>query len=1751
MPAFKKELFLRGAIFLCALFFCFGLAPEVRADVPCTLTCYVSLTGNDANPGTIGLPKRTVQAAVNQVNSGGSIVISVGEYVENVEVPFGKNILIDGAGSGTDPLVDTIIDGNDAGNVLAFSGSEAIVRDLTLRDGANMMGATGAGIFSEFGDLTVQNALITSNNGSGIYSNLGNDLTITNTVITGNSGFTGAGIRQEVSGVLLVTDSTISGNAAASLGGGIFLTRADSAIIRGTTISGNTANNGAGVYNSNTDPVTIVNSTISGNTATTNGGGINNNNDGDTDCSNCTSNTIVINSTIYNNTAASGAGVFNESVIGVDPFPDNPAVLTITNTLIGDSSSQNCVSTGDNDTLTSNGHNLSDDTSCATFFTATGDINNEAALVGPLANNAGPTQTHALLNDSPALGAGDQTVCAGMIVGNEDQRSQARPQPAATNCDIGAFESPIEPMMVEQCTAVCYVSLTGNDANGGTSFGDAKRTIQAAVDQVDDGGDVIVDDGTYVETVDIPKNVTITGQGAGVTIVDGDAAGTVFEIVDSLLDVTLAEMTITNGLGDTGGGVYSASSDVTIENAEITENESNTSGGGVFNELGGLILIIDSEITENSATGTGGGGGVYNLIGRTELRNSTVADNESNGPGGGIRNFEGTVVLIGSTVDSNSSPQRGGGIENFGGTLDILEGSVISNNTTEESGGGIYNRGLIASEADLEISESEITGNEADVEGGGLFNDDELNRALVVIDDSLFADNVSDGSGGGIYNTGGLTITESAFNDNNGLGSGGGIHNVGDLTVTGTRFDGNSAGLFTGAGVYNGTLSTATIRDSYFENHMGFTTIMNFGGRMVINGSTLTTQSGTASAALRAGGGSNTEIVNSTFSGNSGSGIDIGTGGTTRVTLDYVTIAENGRFGIDPGPGQIIIRNTLLVANEGGNCDVGTITSNGGNISDDALCNAVLTGANDQNAVDPLLGPLTDFALSATVTIATHPSSAGSPAINNALDSGVNVDQRDVARPQGGGFDSGAYEFEILPGTITIRKETLPNGSLTDFEFDPSYATNFFLTDGTQDVEMNLAPGDYTVEEVVPIGWRLRDVMCIGGTGARVPGTDRAEITLAAGENIVCTFTNEKLSNIIIEKNADEDLDQPFQFTFDDEGSIQNFVLTDPDDGDGGDGLFDNIPTGSYVISEVNIPAGWSLASITCESTIDESSITITPPLVSIDLRIGEDVTCTFNNEQAVVEPGSITVVKQANPAAGAPDFEFDPSYGPNFFLLHGASQPSGDLTPGVYTVEEIVPIGWRVASIVCNDGDSGRVGTTSVAQIIVGSGEDVTCTFNNERLSNIVITKQAETDLAQPFDFTFNDGGGLFNFALSDPDDGDGGDGLFDNIPTGSYTVSEINIPAGWSLDSIVCDSAAAVVNLPGASVTINLGIGQTVNCTFTNVETPTAGTLRVNKIVEWGASTPDAAQTFEFCVSGPSYPTGTEPGACQMVDFDGGTLSWNGLDAGDYVITETDPGAAWTVNPASRTANAALPSGGLVEVDFINTFIGGPTCEGLDPETTLTGVLAFEGNTAIGTITNNSGLECPFVVGLASYKMFDTVIDNQQLFDSEPLTVGAVDSPATVIPAGGSVQFTVELPNCATQVDLFYGPLLPSLMGVRYGTRLLAAIQLTEGRPFCTTSDIDGDGIPDDHDPDIDGDGLPNEADAAPTVFNDLDGDGLGDGLDADMDGDGLPNEVEVAYGLTNPAVADAVDFDGDGTSNADEMAGGLNPYDPNSRP
>jgi len=264
-------------------------------------------------------------------------------------------------------------------------------------------------------NLTIQNGCADSLNGPDFFgggiANFDGMLTINGSRVRDNSSRGGGGIYND--GTTTINNSTVSNNTSTSFGGGI--QNEENLTLTNSAISSNTATDGGGINNGFFGTTTIENSTISANSATNDGGGLVNDFDG----------TVTIeSSTISANSAANiGGGIFNVNV------------LNIKNTLVASNpSGGDCVSFRPFNAV---GVNFDTDGTCLGFTQVTPAQLN----LGPLADNNGPTQTHALLPGSVAIDAViDCTDFAGANPINNDQRDRTRAFPAGGLCDVGAFE---------------------------------------------------------------------------------------------------------------------------------------------------------------------------------------------------------------------------------------------------------------------------------------------------------------------------------------------------------------------------------------------------------------------------------------------------------------------------------------------------------------------------------------------------------------------------------------------------------------------------------------------------------------------------------------------------------------------------------------------------------------------------------------------------------------------------------------------------------------------------------------------------------------------------------------------------------------------------------------------------------------------------------------------------------------------------------------------------------------------------------------------------------------------------------------------------------------------------------------------------------------------------------------------------------------------------------------------------------------
>jgi len=230
------------------------------------------------------------------------------------------------------------------------------------------------------------------------------------------------------------------------------------------------------------------------------------------------------------------------------------------------------------------------------------------------------------------------------------------------------------------------------------SLREAVRAVNAG-----SGGDTIqLAAGRYVLTIggagedtaatgdlDLLKNVTISGAGAGATVIDASGTDRAFDVFTGVI-ATIGGVTITGGRVDADGGAIRNAGSLTLARDSITGNEALTAtlrrGGGIFTTTG--LTVTQSTIAGNRAYN----GGAVAVMGTAAVTvdDSTIAGNlaggpGSNGVGGGFVVAAGTTLAIrSSTISGNQSfngAASGGGIFGISASL---ENTIVANNLSHE-----------------------------------------------------------------------------------------------------------------------------------------------------------------------------------------------------------------------------------------------------------------------------------------------------------------------------------------------------------------------------------------------------------------------------------------------------------------------------------------------------------------------------------------------------------------------------------------------------------------------------------------------------------------------------------------------------------------------------------------------------------------------------------------------------------------------------------------------------------------------------------------------------------------------------------------------------------------------------------------------------------------------------------------------------------------------------------------------------------
>jgi len=687
---------------------------------------YVRPGGSDTNTGLAwDQAKQKVTAGLTAAVSGDQVWVAAGTY--SVRITLKAGVALYGGFAGTETQLSqrnisanpTILEDGQETSHTVTSPSEA--NATTRIDGFIIRNRAvyGSGIYCVNSSPSITNNTITQNRRSGIYCSSSSPV-IENNVITGNSSTNdlGGGIYCSNSSPT-IRNNVISGNHATygGYGGGICFEGASTAIIENNAIIGNLATYGGAISCSSSSP-TIRNNIITGNSASF-GGGIY-----------CySSSPKITNNTFKGNSASSGGGgaycdtsspaianniiAFNNT--GLFRRSDHTGTPTLYN---------NCVynPAGANYTNLSPG---------------TGDINQDPGLEAP------EYDRYHLKTDSLCINTGDDTL---VPTGQKDMDGLART--VGSHVDIGADEN--DGTVYSFTPAIIRVSLAGDDANDGSTWPAAKRTVQAGIDAAAvAGGEVWLAEGIYFERITLKAYAYLYGGFAGTetershrnfkthpAVLDGQMGGSVVTATSCGYQVSgIDGVTIRNGTGTEsnyvvyGGGICCTDSSPVFANLTIRVNTAST-GGGIYCGLASPV-IENCVINGNCTSSTGGGISCSHSF--PTVRNCTIVGNTAR-YGGGIDASYSSPLIVNNIVALNAT-----GIyrDDYSDNMPVLRNNCVYNP------GGVDYTDLSPGEGDINLdpkleapeygkyhlnpdSPCIDAGNDADVQAGGLDMDNQI-----------------------------------------------------------------------------------------------------------------------------------------------------------------------------------------------------------------------------------------------------------------------------------------------------------------------------------------------------------------------------------------------------------------------------------------------------------------------------------------------------------------------------------------------------------------------------------------------------------------------------------------------------------------------------------------------------------------------------------------------------------------------------------------------------------------------------------------------------------------------------------------------------------------------------------------------------------------------------------------------------------------------------------------------------------------
>jgi len=584
-----------------------------------------------------------LQDAIDEAQSGDTIVVSTGIYRENINFK-GKNIVLQSTNP-DDPQVvaETIIDGGNKGSVVTFQSgesSEAVLRGFTIRNGSGNIPSPnpglscGGGIFIKGSSPTLKKNRIQKNSaayGGGIYIENGSPPLLGNTIETNTSTALGGGI------CIIKASPTIGGSSASSkniiqnnqsgLGGGIYADKDSTIISDGISWDRTFYTPPAGWPNPNYTDFNIFSA---------------NNHTGGSIGSQVYFEACGVNFTVEGpgEIIASGSVVTNQDLL----LPVG-ATLDLQTIPEADHSFLKWVINGvDHSTNPSLTLTVSHNATIQAVFTPTREITfkispNDGTNVGSIFVDGvkvldGETETQTI-----------QYHPEGKIINIEAQNLAGNFQ----NWSTGSNNSSISYEVTGD--AEVTASFTTPPVKNVTQ-GVYHRGIDEATSSAQAGDTVEANPGTYHENgITVTKGVTLKSTGGqDATIIDGNSTSP---------GITLQSGAIIEGFtiqNFSSSAIYVADGNCTIKNNKILNNKADN-GGGILVSSEADNCTITANVIENNQATTGNGGGIYvSTCSGTTISNNTIQYNQAGVKGGGMYILDNNVSHYGNTVYSNTAP---------------------------------------------------------------------------------------------------------------------------------------------------------------------------------------------------------------------------------------------------------------------------------------------------------------------------------------------------------------------------------------------------------------------------------------------------------------------------------------------------------------------------------------------------------------------------------------------------------------------------------------------------------------------------------------------------------------------------------------------------------------------------------------------------------------------------------------------------------------------------------------------------------------------------------------------------------------------------------------------------------------------------------------------------------------------------------------------------------------------------------------